>query len=186
VRANPVKLLILLVMSAVGLAASSMVLYFYYLLNQAPPYCTTLETFFGIKINCNDVLRSPYNNVFGLNLDALAVAYFVVNIALIFMVSFGSESLYGRAFKVLFAWRFVGLAMVPYLMTVEFVILKTICVYCTAMHVAILVDFAIISYFVFYKKNLREFVALPAGSPSKGPSSADYDGPDAMTPRSSE
>ena len=58
----------------------------------------------------------------------------------------------------MFAWRFVGLAIVPYLMTVEFVILRTVCIYCTIMHVSILIDFVIITYFVFYKKNVRTFL----------------------------
>jgi uncharacterized membrane protein len=147
-------------MSIAGLIASSIVLYLYYLLHQQLPACTSTQKLFGwLRIDCNDVLGSSYNSIYGLNLDVLAVTYFIVNLALIFFVSFGSERLYERAFKVLFAWRFVGLAIVPYLMTVEFVILRTICIYCTIMHVSILIDFAIITYFIFYKKNLRTFLA---------------------------
>jgi len=146
-------------MSIVGLTASSIVLYLYYLLHQSLPVCTSNIKFFGIAINCNAVLGSPYNNIDGFNLDILAVSYFVINLALIFMVAFGSDKLYDRAFNVLFAWRFVGLAIVPYLMTVEFVILKTICIYCTIMHLSILIDFGIITYFIFYKKNVRTFLA---------------------------
>ena len=158
-RASPLKLLILVVMSIIGLIASSIVLYLYYLLGQSLPACTSNLTFLGIAIDCNAVLKSHYNSIYGFNLDLLAVAYFIINLALIFVVAFGSDWLYGKAFKVLFAWRFVGLAIVPYLMTVEFVILKTICIYCTIMHLSILIDFAIITYFVFYKKNLRTFLA---------------------------
>jgi len=158
-KANPLKLLILVVMSVVGLTASSIVLYLYYVLKTSPPGCTQSWTFWGIPINCNEVLSSSYNSIFGLNLDVLAVTYFVVNLALIFIVSFGSDKLYDRAFKILFAWRFVGLAIVPYLMTVEFIILKAICIYCTIMHFSILIDFGIITYFIFYKKNLRTFIA---------------------------
>jgi len=158
-KANPLKLLILVVMSVVGLISSSIVLYLYYLLQQPLPLCTQPWTLFGIRVNCNDVLGSPYNSIYGFNLDVLAVSYFIVSLGLIFLVAFGSDSLYEKAFKVLFAWRFVGLAIVPYLMTVEFVILKTICIYCTIMHVSILIDFAIITYFVFYKKSVRTFLA---------------------------
>jgi len=159
VKANPLKLLILVVMSIVGLTSSSIVLYLYYILKEGLPVCTLPQTFFGIRINCNDVLGSPYNSIYGFNLDVLAVSYFIVNLALIFMVAFGSDKLYDRAFKVLFAWRFVGLAIVPYLMTVEFIILRTICIYCTIMHFSILIDFGIITYFIFYKKNIRTFLA---------------------------
>jgi len=158
-KANPLKLLILVVMSIVGLTSSSIVLYLYYILKEGLPACTLPQTFLGIRINCNDVLGSPYNSIYGFNLDVLAVSYFIVNLALIFMVAFGSDRLYDRAFKVLFAWRFVGLAIVPYLMTVEFVILRTICIYCTIMHFSILIDFGIITYFIFYKKNIRTFLA---------------------------
>lgn len=164
-KANPLKLLILVVMSVVGLVASSIVLYLYYYLNQELPGCVQNWTFLGIPVNCNGVLKSPYNNVFGFNLDILAVMYFIVNLALIFMVAFGSERLYDWAFKVLFAWRFVGLAIVPYLVTVEFVILREICIYCTTMHFSILIDFGIITYFVFYKKNVRTFLATREATP---------------------
>lgn len=159
-RTSPLKLFVLVVMSVVGLTASSIVLYLYNTLHQQLPICTSNQTFWGIAINCNDVLGSPYNSIYGLNLDVLAVSYFIVNLALIFLVAFGSDWLYQKAFKVLFAWRFVGLAIVPYLMTVEFVILRTICIYCTIMHVSILVDFVIITYFIFYKKNVKSFLTL--------------------------
>ncbi len=166
-RASPLKLLILVVMSIVGLTASAIVLYLYYLLHQQLPVCTLPQKILGETFDCNAVLRSPYNSIYGFNLYALAVAYFIVNLALIFLVSFGSDWLYGKAFKILFAWRFVGLAIVPYLMTVEFIILKDICIYCTIMHVSILIDFAIITYFVFYKKNLRTFLtSSPVSSTS--------------------
>ena len=172
-RASPLKLLILIVMSIVGLFASSVVLYLYYLLHQALPYCTNSQTFWGIAIDCNAVLGSSYNTIYGFNLDILAVTYFIVNLALILIVAFGSDWLYERAFKVLFAWRFVGLAIVPYLMTVEFVILRTICVYCTIMHLSILIDFGIITYFIFYKKNVRTFLGSgPESATTSGPGTA--------------
>ncbi|MGD0395459.1 MAG: vitamin K epoxide reductase family protein [Nitrososphaerales archaeon] len=166
-RASPLKLLILVVMSIVGLIASSIVLYLYYLLHQQLPGCHANQTFWGISLNCGAVLSSSYNSIYGFNLDVLAVAYFIVNLFLILLVAFGSDRLYGRAFKVLFAWRFVGLAIVPYLMTVEFIILKTVCIYCTIMHLSILVDFVIITYFIFYKKSLRTF--LTSGSEAGRP-----------------
>jgi uncharacterized membrane protein len=155
-------------MSVVGLTASSIVLYLYYTLGQLPPGCSALaQTFLGLPLDCSVVLSSNYNSIYGLNLDVLAVTYFIVNLALIFFVGFGSDWLYQKAFKALFAWRFVGLAIVPYLMTVEFVILRTICIYCTIMHVSILVDFLIITYFIFYKKNVKTF--LTSGSQAVQP-----------------
>jgi uncharacterized membrane protein len=165
-RASPVKLLILVVMSIVGLTASSIVLYLWNTLHQLPPYCSSTRTFWGISLNCGVVLGSKYNSIYGFNLDVLAVTYFIVNLALIFLVAFGSDRLYGKAFKVLFAWRFVGLAIVPYLMTIEFVVLKTVCIYCTIMHFSILIDFGIITYFIFYKKNVRIFLSSGPRAPA--------------------
>ena len=138
-------------MSLVGITASSFVFYIYDTLHQQLPICTSPEKIFGITINCNTVLASKYNTVFGVNLDLLAIAYFLINLALVFAIAFGSSSLFGTAFKVLFVWRFLGLIIVPYLMTIEFVVLKAICVYCTIMHFSILIDFAIVTYFLFWK-----------------------------------
>ncbi len=150
-RISRLKFLILIVMSIVGVTASSFVFYIYDTLHQQLPICTSSVKILGIVINCNTVLGSKYNTVFGVNLDVLAIGYFFVNLGLVFAIAFGSERIFGTAFRVLFVWRFLGLIIVPYLMTIEFVVLKAICVYCTIMHVSILVDFAIVTYFLFYK-----------------------------------
>ncbi len=152
------KFLLLIVMSLLGLAASGIVFYLYDTLHQQLPACYPNQSFLGISLNCAAVLSSSYNSIYGLNLDLLAAAYFIVSLALVCFVAFGSDWLYTKAFRALFAWRFLGLIIVPYLMVVEFIILKTICIYCTIMHVAILVDFGIITYFFFYKKNVKTFL----------------------------
>jgi hypothetical protein len=41
--------------------------------------------------------------------------------------------------------------IVPYLVFIELFILHALCIYCTMMHVAIVADFIIISYLLFYK-----------------------------------
>ncbi|MGA2666134.1 MAG: vitamin K epoxide reductase family protein [Nitrososphaerales archaeon] len=150
-RISRSKLLLLIVMSVVGVTASSFVFYIYDTLHQGLPICVAPYKIFGVVINCETVLSSKYNNVYGINLDLLAVAYFIVNLALVFTVAFGSERLFRRAFRVLFVWRFLGLVIVPYLITLEFFVVKAICVYCTIMHASILIDFAIVTYFLFYK-----------------------------------
>ncbi|MDG6976023.1 MAG: hypothetical protein JRN27_08035, partial [Nitrososphaerota archaeon] len=50
-------------------------------------------------------------------------------------------------------WRFIGLILVPYLVFVEVGILHAICVYCTMMHVAIILDFVVVSYLLFFGKH---------------------------------
>ncbi len=64
----------------------------------------------------------------------------------------------------------MGIIIVPYLVTIEFVVLKAICIYCTIMHFAILIDFAIVTYFLFWKDitHAREAGEGPeAPSPSR-------------------
>jgi uncharacterized membrane protein len=148
------KFTLLSVMSAVGLWASSMVLIIYQELHQQLPVCSASSSVF--RFDCDAVLGSRYSEVFGIPLEVFAVIYFVINLALIFTISFGSDWIYPKALKILFGWRFIGLAIVPYLMIVEFLIIKAICIYCTIMHGTIIVDFAIISYLLFYKPSFRE------------------------------
>jgi uncharacterized membrane protein len=156
------KFALLSIMSAFGLWASSMVLVVYNELHHQLPACTLNN---GPKpwfrIDCNAVLSSPYSQIFGVPLEVFAVVYFIANLGLIFLVSFGGDSIYRTAFKVLFGWRFIGLAIVPYLLVVELLIIKAICIYCTIMHISIIVDFAIISYFLFWKNDIRTYVTAP-------------------------
>ena len=154
-------------MSIFGLWASTMVLVVYYTLNQQLPACTLPKNGSPIVVDCQAVLSSPYSSIFGVPLELLAVFYFIINLAFIYLISFGPDLLFRASFRTLFIWRFVGLAMVPYLLFIELVVLKAICLYCTMMHIAIVADFAIISYLVFYKKGLGAY-----GPPDRGESPA--------------
>ena len=142
------KLLVLVVMSLFGLAAASEVLITYYYLGQSLPYCTP-----GSFFDCAKVLGSSYSVVFGIPLEMGAVVYFVVNLALVYVIAFGKSILFRRALSVLFVWRFLGLMIVPYLVVIELFVLHAVCIYCTMMHIAIVADFIIISYFLFFGKN---------------------------------
>jgi uncharacterized membrane protein len=138
-------------MSAFGIWASGTVLVIFYSLNQQLPLCPT-GTFFGINLDCGAVLRSPYSVVLGVPLELLALFYFIFNLGLVYMVAFGSERASNLALEALFGWRFIGVLIVPYLVFVELYVLHAICVYCTMMHVAILGDFAVVSYLLFFGK----------------------------------
>lgn len=150
-RVSKLKLLILVAMSLFGLWASGTVVVVYYYLNQTLPFCPSTELGWGIVLNCGLVLSSSYSQIFGVPLELLAVAYFVINLALVYLIAFGRESILDRVMDVLFVWRFIGLLIVPYLVFVELFLLKAICLYCTIMHVAIVLDFVVISYLLFYK-----------------------------------
>ncbi len=151
-RVSRAKFVILVAMSVVGLLAASETLFSYYLFKQAPPFCTA-GSIGGISIDCNAVLGSQYSQILGIPLELFAVAYFIINLVLVYLVTFGSSGVFGKALTVLFGWRFVGLMIVPYLAFIEFVVLKAVCIYCTIMHVAIIADFIVISYLLFFRKN---------------------------------
>jgi uncharacterized membrane protein len=167
-RVSRAKFVILIIMSIIGLAAASEVVITYNIMNQAPPFCKA-GSFGGISFDCEAVLGSKYSQIFGIPLELFAVVYFVINLILVYIVSFGSESVFGRALGILFAWRFVGLMIVPYLVFIELFVLKAVCVYCTTMHVAIIADFIVISYFLFFGKNALWSKMDEAEVPGAGP-----------------
>ena len=150
-RVGWLKFLLLMAMSVFGLWASSEVLVVYYTLNQALPFCP-LQRGPGIAIDCYAVLSSRYSEVFGIPLELLAVGYFIINLLLVYIIAFGSDRLATISLKTLFGWRFIGILIVPYLVFVELFLVRAICIYCTTMHLAIVADFIIISYVLFYKK----------------------------------
>ncbi len=151
-RISRLKLLVLVAMSAFGLWASGTVLMIFYSLHQQLPFCPT-GSFYGLHFDCGAVLSSPYSKILGVPLELLAMGYFLVNLGLVYFVAFGSERVSDATLEILFGWRFIGIILVPYLMFVEFFIIHAICVYCTMMHVAIIADFVVISYLLFFGKN---------------------------------
>ena len=155
-RISKLKLLILMAMSVIGLWASSMVIIIWYALKGQLPLCPTGTIHIGpfnIFLDCGAVLGSKYSSVFGVPLEFAALVYFIINLLLVYLIAFGSDGVFKRAMRTLFAWRFIGLIIVPYLLFVEIVLIRAICVYCTIMHVSIVIDFIIISYLLFYKKS---------------------------------
>jgi len=147
-RISRLKLVVLVVMSLFGLAAALEVFISYYYLKQEPPFCTP-----GSFYDCSRVLGSSYGQFFGIPLELFAVAYFIVNLGLVYLIAFGGDNIFRRALSVLFVWRFLGLMIVPYLVVIELFIIHAICIYCTMMHVAIVADFIIISYLLFFGKH---------------------------------
>ncbi|ADN49753.1 vitamin K epoxide reductase family protein [Vulcanisaeta distributa] len=141
-------LVLMLIFSAVGLFASSIVIYTYYYLRELPPLCTSFKSPFpGITIDCERVLSSKYSDIGGVPLDLLAAIWFIVNIILVLMYDLGPGNLATLAINALFYWRFIGIVVVPYLIFVETYLLHALCIYCTVMHIMIIIDFAVITIF---------------------------------------
>ena len=158
---------VLIVMSIVGMASSFMVLYTWYLLRRPLPICTapaSLVPSSGITINCAAVLSSPYSEVEGVPLDALAAAWFIVNAALVTWYSVSSRA--SSILKAIMGWRFIGIAIVPYLIYIELAVVRAICLYCTIMHAAIIVDFILVTVLLGKKqrKNAAELSKPRSGS----------------------
>ncbi len=149
-------------MSILGLIASFTILLVFYAAKSPLPFCATPTSInvasATFAINCESVLGSAYSSVFGVPLDALACVYFIVNIALVYLVCFGSKKNYKNTFKGLLAWRLFGIATAAYLIYLELFQLKALCAYCTVMHIAIIIDLIIVVYFALQDRNMRNFI----------------------------
>ncbi len=163
-RITRLKLLVLVVMSLFGLGAALEVFITYYYLGQSLPYCTP-----GGFFDCTRVLSSTYSQFFGIPLELFAAAYFVVNLALVYLIAFASEKVFQRALSAIFIWRFLGLMIVPYLVFIELFVIHALCIYCTMMHIAIVADFIIISYLIFYKGGIGAQAGLELAPESEVP-----------------
>jgi len=154
-RATRSEFLILTIMSIIGIISSFIVIYELDVLGTLPPLCTLPNSpyIFGSQLNCAKVLLSSYSEIDGVSLDFLAAVWFIVNLGLVSALVSLRKEISRIIFKVLFAWRFIGLAIVPYLIYLEFVVLHAICLYCTIMHAAIIIDFIIITFLVFSDKS---------------------------------
>ncbi|GGP21446.1 VKOR family protein [Thermocladium modestius] len=152
----------LIAMSIVGMASSFMVLYTWYLLRRPLPICTapaSLVPSSGITINCAAVLSSPYSEVGGVPLDALAAAWFIINAALVTWYSVSSRA--SSILKAIMGWRFIGIAIVPYLIYIELAVVRAICVYCTIMHAAIIIDFILVTVLLGRSGKRKNAAELP-------------------------
>jgi uncharacterized membrane protein len=142
-------LALMLAFSAAGLFASSVVIYTYYYLHELPPLCTSFKSPFpGVTIDCERVLSSKYSDIGGVPLDLLAAIWFVINIAFVITYDIGPGMVARFAINALFYWRFLGIVVVPYLIYVETYLLHALCIYCTIMHVMIIIDFTVITLYL--------------------------------------
>lgn len=97
-------------------------------------------------INCAQVLASSYAVVPGTSLPITVpgLAWCAVGIALAIAGLYAGTGLWQRRIRVTqFAWALSGLLAVLYLVYAEIVRLHTICAWCTAFHVIILLMFLI-------------------------------------------
>ena len=167
-KINRARLLMLISMSVLGLVASLIIVIVFYGAKSPLPFCPPPSSISvassTLALDCGKVLGSAYGYILGVPLAVFACLYFIANIALVYLVCFGSKKDYNNTFKALLAWRLFGIAMTAYLISIELFKLKAVCAYCTVMHVAIIVDFIILSCFALYRKNMRDFISLKGGA----------------------
>ncbi|MEM5827585.1 MAG: vitamin K epoxide reductase family protein [Pyrobaculum sp.] len=144
---------LLIIFSAGGLASAGLVLYLLYVLGTTPPGCyPDLYILPGVTMDCIRVLTSEYAHIGPVSLEAAAAVWFSINIAAALWLY---KTLERKAARFIFWWRLVGLAILPYLIYIEFVILKAVCIYCTLMHIFIVADFVVIT---IYLKKMSPFL----------------------------
>lgn len=96
-------------------------------------------------VNCAHVLSSPYSVVPGTSIpiSVPGLAWNLVMVALAIMGLRLQTEQTDWLRRVQFAWSLAGLLTVLYLVYVEIVLLHTLCAWCTAMHVLILLMFLV-------------------------------------------
>jgi uncharacterized membrane protein len=84
-------------------------------------------------IDCTKVTTSPQSYVFGIPVAILGLGYYVVVTAINSPWAWRSSS--RRIHKARLALSVLGIGFVLYLVSAELLIIKAICIYCTAVHV---------------------------------------------------
>ena len=140
------KHLAVLVLSVIGLLISMFIALFIEKGVQAPA-CNIN----GTPFSCESVINSSYGNVFGIPVSDIGAFYFLILIAL-FLVGIKDD-------LILAIVTLVGLVSIAYFIFVELFILQEICLYCTSVHIVVIIIFLLIgpesiknSYKMYQKK----------------------------------
>ncbi len=88
-------------------------------------------------ISCTRVALSSYSRFMGISLSMWATAYFILTTTLCTIYIAGRSSL---ALKILWGLSISALPIIAILIYIETMIIKSLCIYCTAMHASIAVS----------------------------------------------
>ena len=117
-----------LVIAAIGLLVSIYLTYTHY----TNTHVACPDT--GI-INCNAVLGSPYAYLLGIPLATLGLLYFIAYIVLLAL----------RRYDDVLLWNGLGMGFVLYVWFLEYIV-GHICIYCTAVHIVVILLLVISAY----------------------------------------
>jgi len=142
---------VLFALSIIGLIAAGVIFLDYYVAHSASlPFCGVEESsgVTTLRVSCS-VITSSYSRVFGIPLDFLAIIWFSVNLILLAVLVIMNR---GKVMTLLLAWSILGVLVAPYLMYIELYVLHALCIYCTTMQIAIILNFLIIFVSLFKKQ----------------------------------
>ena len=121
-----------MLLSSLGLVVSVII---YLFIENEPtnniPACTV-----GTLFNCGDVVNSEFGKVFGIHLSIIGAFYFLVILAL-YLVDYYDDYLMAGI-------SVVGVLSVVYFVVLELFILQKFCLYCTVVHVSVILIFLLI------------------------------------------
>jgi len=142
---------ILFALSIIGLIAAGVVFVDYYIEHSASLPLCGVEGSVGttLQVSCS-AISSSFSRVFGIPLDFLAIAWFGVNLILLAILAIMNK---GKIMMLLLAWSILGVLVVPYLVYIEVYVLHALCIYCTTMHIALVLNFLIILYLFLKSRN---------------------------------
>ena len=95
-------------------------------------------------VNCTKVTTSPQSYVFGIPVAVLGLAFFVFVAAI--MSPWAWQARRREVHMLRIASMVVGIGMVIYLVYAEFIIIGSICLYCTSVHVITFVLFVLTAF----------------------------------------
>jgi uncharacterized membrane protein len=95
-------------------------------------------------VNCTKVTTSPQSYVFGIPVAVLGLAFFVFLVAI--MSPWAWQARRREVHMLRIASMVVGIGMVIYLVYAEFIIIGSICLYCTSVHVITFLLFVLTAF----------------------------------------
>jgi uncharacterized membrane protein len=94
-------------------------------------------------LNCEQVLTSRYSEVLGVPWSVGGIVWFGVSFALALAALVNARE--ASSLHIMqAAWSLVGLAVVAYLVAVELAALNHICIWCTSMHVLVVITLLLV------------------------------------------
>ena len=119
------------VLSFIGLLISFYLSYSFY----SSSFESSFLCGFAGTTSCEKVIQSNFSVLFGIPVTALGIIFFTI----LFFMTYHTHKDYSRS-PYLLIWNTLGLVFIIYLISVE-IILKAICIWCTAIHIIVLVTF---------------------------------------------